>query len=151
MSRIGKLPIIIPNQVTVTVNGNSVAVSGPKGELSLNIPGSVKVTVEGDKVIVASTASNLHGLIRSLTANNVHGVSEGWSKTLEITGTGYRATATPSELNMSLGFSHPVIVKAPAGITFAVNENKIVVSGIDKVLVGEVAAKIRKSRPADVY
>ncbi len=151
MSRIGKLPISLPAATAVSVNNNQVVVKGPKGELTLNIPGAVKVTLEGNKVIVASTASNLHGLIRSLIANNVHGVSEGWSKTLEITGTGYRATATPSELNMSLGFSHPVIVKAPAGITFAVNENKIVVSGIDKVLVGEVAAKIRKSRPADVY
>lgn len=151
MSRIGKLPIIIPNQVTVTVNSNTVIVVGPKGELTLNIPDQVKITVEGDKILVASEASNLHGLIRSLLANNVHGVSEGWSKTLEINGTGYRATTTGTELNMSLGFSHPVIIKAPAGIGFVVNENKIVVSGFDKVLVGEIAAKIRTSRPADVY
>lgn len=151
MSRIGKLPITIPSSVTVTVTGREILVKGPKGELTLAVPNQVKVTVEGDKILVASEASNLHGLIRSLIANNVHGVSIGWSKTLEINGTGYRATTTPTELNMSLGFSHQVIIKAPEGITFAVNENKVVVTGFDKVLVGEIAAKIRKSRPADVY
>lgn len=151
MSRIGKLPITIPSTVKVVLGDNVVVVNGPKGELSLNIPPQVKVTVDDNKILVASEASNLHGLIRSLLANNVRGASDGWSKTLEINGTGFRATTNGSELNMSLGFSHPVIIKAPVGVTFTVNENKIVVAGFDKVLVGEIAAKIRKARPADVY
>jgi large subunit ribosomal protein L6 len=151
MSRIGKLPITVPQSATVTISGKTIVVKGPKGELSLTIPDQVTVVQEADKLIVTSDASNLHGLIRTLVANNVHGVTEGWSKVLEVNGTGYRAATTGSELNLSLGFSHPVIIKAPAGISFQVVENKITVSGFDKTLVGEVAAKIRKTRPADPY
>lgn len=151
MSRIGRLPITLPASVTVNQEGQTVVVKGPKGQLTLNLPTQVTIQNADGKLTVASQASNLHGLIRSLLANNVRGVTEGWTKVLEINGTGFRATTNGSELNMSLGFSHPVIIKAPTGITFAVNENKITVSGFDKVLVGEVAAKIRKSRPADVY
>jgi len=151
MSRIGKLPITIPANTTVEVNERAVVVKGAKGELSLNLPEKVEVKVEDGRVLVSSSASNLHGLIRTLIANNVKGVTEGWSKVLEVNGTGYRASTTGSELNLSLGFSHPVIIKAPVGISFAVVENKITILGIDKTLVGEVSAKIRRIRPADVY
>lgn len=151
MSRIGKLPIIVPQTVTVNIRDGLVVVSGPKGELTTKIPGGVQVTRDGDKVIVNSTMSNLHGLIRTLINNCVLGVTQGWTRVLELNGTGYRANITGSELNLALGFSHPVVVKAPTGITFAVTENKITISGADKVVVGEIAAKIRKLRPADVY
>ncbi len=151
MSRIGKLPIAIPSNVTVTVNSNKVAVVGPKGQLDLVLPAKVTVKIEDGNILVDSQMSNLHGLVRSLLANNVKGVSDGWTKTLELSGTGYRAATTGSELNMALGFSHPVIIKAPTGITFAINENKITVLGSDKTMVGEIAAKIRRLRPADPY
>ncbi len=151
MSRIGKLPIIVPKTVTVDIRDGLVVVSGPKGELTTKIPSEVKVTRDGDKVIVNSEMSNLHGLIRTLINNCVLGVTDGWTKVLELNGTGYRANTTGAELNLALGFSHPVVVKAPTGITFTVVENKITVLGADKVVVGEVAAKIRRLRPADVY
>lgn len=151
MSRIGRLPITIPESVTLTVTGKTVVVKGSKGELSLTLPDQVKLTVDGAKAEVVSNASNLQGLFRTLIANNVKGVSEGWSKSLEISGTGYRAATSGPELNLSLGFSHPVVIKAPQGISFQVVENKITVLGPDKVVVGEIAAKIRKLRPADVY
>jgi len=151
MSRIGRLPITIPEAVTVTVTGKEVTVKGLKGELSWTTPKVVEVKIEDGRVIVSSSQSNLHGLSRSLIANMVVGVNTGWSKTLELSGTGYRAATTGGELNLALGFSHPVVIKAPVGVTFAVNENKIVVSGADKILVGEVAAKIRRLRPADPY
>ncbi len=151
MSRIGRQPITIPDTATVVVSGSTVVVKGPKGELSLKLPVGVQVRVEGQEVKVSSTQSNLHGLIRSLIANNVHGVTEGWTKALELSGTGYRSSTNGTELNLSLGLSHPVVIKAPQGITFAVEENKISVQGFDKVQVGEVAAHIRGWRPADVY
>ena len=151
MSRIGRLPITIPTDVTVTITGKEVTVKGLKGELSWTTPKTVEVKVEEGRVIVNSNQSNLHGLSRSLIANMVVGVSTGWSKTLELSGTGYRAATTGGELNLALGFSHPIVIKSPVGVTFVVNENKIVVSGADKVLVGEIAAKIRKLRPADPY
>lgn len=151
MSRIGRLPITIPEAVTVTINLQEVTVKGPKGELSWTTPKVVEVKIEDNRVIVSSSQSNLHGLSRSLIANMVVGVSTGWSKTLELSGTGYRAATTGGELNLALGFSHQIVIKAPVGVTFAVNENKIVVSGADKILVGEVAAKIRRLRPADPY
>jgi large subunit ribosomal protein L6 len=151
MSRIGKLPIEIPSTVTVTVTGNIVTAVGPKGQLNLVLPAKVTVRMEDSKLLVESQLSNLHGLVRSLLSNNIKGVSDGWTKTLELSGTGYRAATTGSELNMALGFSHPVIIKAPTGITFAINENKITVLGSDKTMVGEVAARIRRLRPADPY
>lgn len=151
MSRIGKLPISIPTGVTVTVNSNRVTTVGPKGSLELVVPDAVKVSLQDNVITVDSKQSNLHGLIRSLLANNVKGVTDGWSKSLELNGTGYRAATTGSELNLALGFSHPVIIKAPAGITFQVVENKITVLGANKTLVGEVAANIRGKRPADPY
>lgn len=151
MSRIGKLPITVPNGVTVTINSNSVTTVGPKGQLELVIPAVVKIKMQDNQIIVESEQSNMHGLIRSLLANNVHGVAEGWSKSLELSGTGYRAAVAGTDLNLALGFSHPVIIKAPAGISFQVVENKITVLGADKTLVGEVAANIRGKRPADPY
>ena len=151
MSRIGRLPITIPEAVTVTITGKEVTVKGLKGELSWTTPKVVEVKIEDGRVIVSSSQSNLHGLSRSLIANMVVGVSTGWSKTLELSGTGYRASTNGAELNLSLGFSHPVVVKAIAGISFEVVENKIKVLGIDKVKVGEVASKIRSWRPADPY
>jgi len=151
MSRIGRLPINIPEGVTVTVNSNRVSVVGPKGQLEWVMPEGVGAKIEEDKVLVTAKLSNLHGLSRSLINNMVLGVSQGWSKTLELSGTGYRVAVAGSDLNMSLGFSHPVVVKAPAGVTFVVVENKITVSGTDKALVGEMAARIRGLKPADPY
>lgn len=152
MSRVGRQPIIIPDSVTVTVTGKTVVTKGPKGELTLKLPDQVQVQVQAGQATVTSNLSNLHGLVRTLLANNIQGVTEGWTKTLELSGTGYRATTDGGKLNLSLGLSHPVTVTAPAGITFAVGENnQITVTGADKVVVGEVAAKIRALRPADVY
>jgi large subunit ribosomal protein L6 len=151
MSRIGKKPINIITGSNIKIESGTVTVSGPKGELSLKIPAGVEVKIENNQVLVASEQSNMHGLIRSLINNMVTGVTTGWTKTLELSGTGFRSAVEGSNLNLALGFSHPVVVKAPAGITFEVNENKITVRGIDKTLVGEIAAQIRKLRPADPY
>jgi len=157
MSRIGKLPIPLPTGVTVEVNGQDVAVKGPKGELKITVSESIKVAIEDGNVIVSrpddeAVSKSLHGLTRSLIANNVHGVSEGFTKNLEIVGTGYRAAAKGSGIELSLGFSHPVIVNPPAGVSLAVEGNtKIIVSGIDKQAVGELAANIRKLRKPEPY
>lgn len=151
MSRIGRLPIPIPESVTVAINGSRIGVTGPKGQLEWAMPNGVEAKNEEGKIVVTAKLANLHGLSRSLIANMVKGVSEGWSKTLELSGTGYRANINGAELNLSLGFSHPVIIKAAEGIGFEVIENKIIVRGIDKVKVGEVASKIRSWRPADPY
>jgi large subunit ribosomal protein L6 len=157
MSRIGKLPIDLPAGVSVTVDGQAVTVKGPKGELSLTVAEPIRVSVEENTVTVSrpddeSSSKALHGLTRTLIANNVHGVSQGFSKNLEIVGTGYRAAAKGSSIELALGFSHPVVVNPPAGITLTVEGNtKIVVSGIDKQAVGEVAANIRKIRKPEPY
>jgi large subunit ribosomal protein L6 len=157
MSRIGKLPIELPAGVSVTVAGQAVTVKGPKGELDLTVAEPIRVAVEENTVLVTrpndeSTSKALHGLTRTLIANNVHGVSQGFSKALEIVGTGYRAAAKGSSIELALGFSHPVVVNPPAGITLTVEGNtKIVVSGIDKQAVGEVAANIRKIRKPEPY
>lgn len=157
MSRIGKLPIPLPTGVTVEVNGQDVAVKGPKGELKITVSEPIKVAIEDGNVIVSrpddeAVSKSLHGLTRSLIANNVHGVSEGFTKNLEIVGTGYRAAAKGSGIELSLGFSHPVIVNPPAGVSLAVEGNtKIIVSGIDKQAVGELAANIRKLRKPEPY
>lgn len=151
MSRIGKKPIDIITGSNIKIESGTIIVSGPKGELTLKIPAGVEVKIESNQVLVASEQSNMHGLIRSLINNMVTGVTTGWTKTLELSGTGFRSAVEGSNLNLALGFSHPVVVKAPAGISFDAKENKIVVSGIDKALVGEIAAQIRKLRPADPY
>ncbi len=157
MSRIGKLPIPLPAGVTVAIDGQIVSVKGPKGELSLTISEPIKATLEDNTVIVSrpddeAKSKSLHGLTRTLIANNVHGVSTGFTKTLEIVGTGYRAAAKGSNLELALGFSHPVVIEPPQGITLTVEGNtKIVISGVDKQAVGEVAANIRKIRKPEPY
>lgn len=147
MSRLGRQPLPFPASVTVQVEGRQVLVAGPQGQLSLTLPAGVELTIDNQQVRVVPAS----GLVRSLIANMVHGVTVGWTKTVEISGTGYRATTSGHELNLTLGFSHPVAIEAPRGITFTVTENKISVEGADKALVGEIAARIRHLRPADVY
>ena len=157
MSRIGKLPIPVPSGVTVVIDGQSVAVKGPKGELSLVVSLPISVVLQDNEIIVArpddeAKSKSLHGLTRTLIANNVHGVSTGFSKNLDIVGTGYRAASKGATLELALGFSHPVVVTPPAGITLTVEgNNKIIVTGIDKQAVGEMAANIRKLRKPEPY
>lgn len=157
MSRIGKLPIPLPQGVTAEVAGQDVKVKGPKGELNLTISEPIKVTLEDNSILVSrpddeATSKSLHGLSRTLIANNVQGVSEGFSKSLEIVGTGYRAASKGSNVELALGLSHPVVVSPPDGVTLTVEgNNKIIVSGISKQAVGEVAANIRKLRKPEPY
>jgi large subunit ribosomal protein L6 len=158
MSRIGRSPIPLPANVDVTVSGGRIAVKGPQGTLERAIPGQITVTQEGSELIVQRPDDErankaLHGLTRSLVANMVTGVSTGFSKELEIVGVGYRATSQgPNKLEFALGFSHPVPVEAPAGITFEVPQpTRVVIKGIDKELVGQVAANIRKIRKPEPY
>jgi len=157
MSRIGKQPIPIPDGVTVTIGSGRVDVKGPKGELSERIPRDMEVVQQDGEVLVRRPTDRgehraLHGLTRSLVANMVTGVTDGYAKTLEIQGVGYRAQKRGSDLELALGFSHPVPVKAPDGIEFEVPQpTRIVVRGISKQLVGEVAANIRKRRPPEPY
>jgi len=157
MSRIGKLPIPVPSGVTAAIEGQSVTVTGPKGSLSLNISEPITIAEEEGSLVVQrpndeGRSKALHGLTRTLVSNMVTGVTEGYTKTLEIVGTGYRVTAKGQDLEFALGYSHSITVKAPEGITFAVESpNKFSVSGIDKQLVGETAAKIRKLRKPEPY
>ena len=152
MSRIGKEPISVPSDVQVSIEGRSVGVTGPKGSLDLDLPGEINVRQEDDTVLVERPNDDrknkaLHGLTRSLINNMVIGVSEGFKKELEIVGVGYRAAKSGDGLELQLGFSHPVKVKAPDGITFDVPEpTQIIVSGINKEVVGQVAADIRSYR-----
>jgi len=158
MSRIGRAPIHIPSGVTVTVGAeNLVKVKGPKGELSRVIHPDMKITVEDGVVTVArpsddKTHRSLHGLSRALIHNMVVGVSEGFTKTLEISGVGYRAAKQGKNLNLSLGFSHPVVVEPPEGITFECPSATVITgSGISKEAVGQVAAEIRAHREPEPY
>jgi len=158
MSRIGRAPIPVPNGVDVTVADGRVAVKGPQGSLSRDLPGQITVRRDGDVLLVERPNDErqnraLHGLTRSLVANMVTGVSAGFSKELEIVGVGYRATAQgPTKIEFALGFSHPVPVDAPPGITFEVPvPTRVIVRGIDKELVGQVAANIRKIRKPEPY
>jgi large subunit ribosomal protein L6 len=157
MSRIGRLPIPVPSGVDVAIDGQAVSVKGPKGALSLTVAEPIAVAKE-DSVIKVTRPNDegkvraLHGLSRTLIANMVTGVTEGYSKTLEIVGVGYRVQAKGKNLEFSLGFSHPVVVEPPEGITFRVEApTRFVVEGIDKQLVGETAARIRKLRKPDPY
>jgi large subunit ribosomal protein L6 len=157
MSRIGRLPVPIPSGVEVTLDGQNVTVKGPKGTLSHTIIEPITV-VQEDAILLVKRPNDeresraRHGLTRSLLANMVTGVTDGYSKTLEIVGVGYRVQARGSDLEFALGFSHPVPVKAPAGVSFQVQSpTRFVVSGIDKQQVGEVAATIRKLRKPDPY
>ncbi|MEN3356889.1 MAG: large subunit ribosomal protein [Mycobacteriales bacterium] len=158
MSRIGKLPIPVPSGVDVAVDGRVIRVKGPKGELSHTVVEPITVEKADDGVLHVHRpddereSRSRHGLSRTLIANMVTGVTQGYSKTLEIVGTGYRVQARGSDLEFALGFSHPVPVAAPDGITFRVETpTRFVVEGIDKQKVGEVAAKIRKLRKPDPY
>ncbi len=157
MSRVGKSPIPVPSGVDVTVNGADVTVKGPKGTLSRTVPGAIAIRQEGDTLLVERPDDErqtraLHGLVRSLVNNMVVGVSQEFSKELEIIGTGYRAALQGSTLDLSLGFSHPVKVDAPEGITFEVPvPTRIVIRGVDKEQVGQVAADIRALRKPEPY
>ena len=154
MSRVGKKPILIPAGVEMKMTVGAVEVSGPKGKLSMQLNNQVRLEESEGKVWVKSeneNAGNLLGLTRTLVANMVIGVTEGWTKILELSGTGFRATTTGEELVLALGFSHPVKIPAPSGIRFEVKENKIKVAGSDKSLVGQVTAEIRSWKPADPY
>lgn len=151
MSRIGKLPISIPQTVQVTASEHSVLVKGPKGELTFALPEHVQVVVEDGKVLVKSGQSNLQGLVKTHLSNAVKGVTDGWTKSLELSGTGYRASVAGSNLQLALGFSHPVVIEAPTGISFVVKENLITVQGSNRSMVGQVAAIIRAKKPADPY
>ena len=157
MSRIGRMPVVIPGGVDVTINGQEVIVKGPKGSLSLEVVAPIEVAQADGSVTVTRPSDEgeiraLHGLSRSLVANMVTGVTEGYRKTLEIVGVGYRVQAKGQDLEFALGFSHPVPVRAPEGITFRVETpTRFVVEGIDKQQVGEVAANIRKLRKPDPY
>lgn len=157
MSRIGKKPVKIPSDVTVTVDHGHVSVSGPKGSLSFTFRPEIKIVVESGNAIlerVSETpkAKALHGLSRTLLENMVLGVTQGWNKGLELVGVGYRAAVEDTTLVLNIGFSHQVKFPAPEGITFEVADNtKINVKGTDKQLVGEVASKIRRIRPPEPY
>jgi large subunit ribosomal protein L6 len=158
MSRIGKLPIQVPAGVDVTIDGRTVAVKGPKGSLSHTVAAPIEVA-KGEDGFIAVTRPNdesrnkaLHGLSRTLVANMITGVTQGYAKKLEISGVGYRVQAKGSDLEFSLGYSHQVLVKAPEGISFTVESpTRFSVEGIDKQKVGEVAANIRKLRKPDPY
>ena len=158
MSRIGKAPITLPSGVDVSVTGSNVSVKGPKGSLEREVPGAITVRQDGDVLVVERPDDErqnraLHGLVRSLVNNMVVGVTEGFRKELEIVGVGYRATARgPNALELALGFSHPVNITAPDGISFEVpSPTRIVVQGNDKEKVGQVAADIRKWRKPEPY
>jgi large subunit ribosomal protein L6 len=157
MSRIGRAPIPVPAGVTATINGNDVTIAGPKGTLSLTVADPIVIKQEEGELVVTRPndereSRSLHGLTRTLVANMVTGVTVGYEKTLEIVGTGYRVAAKGNDLEFALGFSHPVVVNAPEGISFVVESPvKFKVQGIDKQKVGEVAANIRKIRKPEPY
>ena len=158
MSRIGKIPVPVPAGVDVTISGALVTVKGPKGTLEHVVPAPIEIARDEDGALVVTRPNDeresraLHGLTRTLLANVITGVTEGYEKKLEIVGTGYRVAAKGSDLEFALGFSHPEVVSAPEGITFAVESpTKFSVSGISKQQVGEVAANIRKIRKPEPY
>ncbi len=156
MSKIGKQPVEIPENVEVEVGKDAILVAGPKGPLSLQIKPEIKIEVSDGKIYLkrvndSKMAKSLHGLTRTLIANMVVGVTAGWEKILEVVGTGFTARVSDNKLILNLGFSHPFEFPPPAGISISVTENKIKVEGCDKAKVGEVAAQIRNLRPPDTY
>ena len=157
MSRIGRLPISVPAGVDIKIDAQNVTVKGPKGELLLVVSNPIEVKLEDGQVLVTRPNDEresraLHGLTRTLINNNIIGVTEGYTKGLEVVGTGYRVAQKGSAVEFALGFSHPVLIEPPAGITLTVEgNNKLTVSGIDKQAVGEVAANIRKIRKPEPY
>jgi large subunit ribosomal protein L6 len=157
MSRIGKQPVAVPKGVDVAIDGQTVKVKGPRGDLTLTVHPEISVGLDDGEVKVTRPSEQarhkaLHGLTRSLVANMVEGVTDGFSRTLEIVGVGYRAEKKGNGLTLALGFSHPVIYDAPEGISFEVpNQTTVVVSGPDKQMVGQVAAELRGFRPPEPY
>ncbi len=157
MSRIGKQPIELPSGVNVAISPGRVQVNGPLGELSQNVPARMQIEQDDGTLVVRRPTERgddraLHGLTRSLIANMVEGVTKGFEKRLELQGVGYRATLRGTDLELNVGFSHPVVVKPPQGISFEVPEaTSVLVKGIDKQQVGEIAAEVRKVRPPEPY
>jgi large subunit ribosomal protein L6 len=157
MSRIGKMPVTVPGGVTVSIDGSTVSVKGPKGELSRKFPEGISFGLEGDKVVATRSSEEasqkaLHGLSRALVANMVEGVTRGYQKQLEITGVGYKAEPKPYGLLFSLGYSHTIEFKAPKGIKLtAPQPTQVLVEGADKEIVGQVAAEIRSLRKPEPY
>jgi len=156
MSRIGKKPVVIPKGVTVQVSAVTVSVKGPKGELAMTLPPTIRADVKDGAVLVScmednSTGRSRHGLARSLIANMIAGVDKGYTIDLELQGVGFRAAVQGSKLTMNIGYSSPVVFETPKGITIAVKDSAITVSGSDKQLVGDVAARIRSYYPPEPY
>lgn len=157
MSRIGDTPVLVPKDATLTVEGKSVVIKGPKGELTLSIPKGISVVSSSDGSFVvekkgmSKKLNALHGTISALLRNNIVGVTKGWTKQLELSGVGYRATMQGNGISFSVGFSHPVVVNPKPGITFSITDGKVLVSGIDKYLVGQTAATIRAIKPPEPY
>jgi large subunit ribosomal protein L6 len=157
MSRIGKKPVAIPAGVTVTLDGQALSVKGPKGQLAWTVIDDIEIKHENNELVLTPRADTkrakaMWGLSRTLVANLVHGVNQGYEEVLELVGVGYRATLKGQSLSMQLGYSHDVDVPPPAGITFAVpKQTEVRIAGIDKQLVGEVAARIRRLRPPEPY
>ncbi len=157
MSRIGKMPVAIPSGVEVNLQGQSISVKGPKGTLSHNVPELIKIAKEESAIVLTRAnderaAKSLHGLSRTLVANMITGVTQGYSKKIVITGVGYKVALKGKDLDFALGYSHPIAFPAPAGITFTVESpTEFTISGVDKQLVGETAAKIQKLRKSDPY
>ena len=157
MSRVGKAPVAVPSGVTININGQSVEVKGPKGTLSQDIPAPITVAQEGEELLVSRPDDHrknrsLHGLSRSLVFNMIEGVTKGYTINMEIFGVGYRVQLKGKNLEFALGYSHPVLIEAPEGITFAVDGNtKFSIAGIDKQQVGQIAANIRRLRKDDPY
>ena len=156
MSRIGNMILTIPAGATVMKNGSLVVVKGPKGELTREIPQGMGAAIDGDKIKITQknlgkAADALHGMVRARLANDLTAVTTGWSKSLELSGVGYRANMAGTSVMMTVGFSHPVTIDPPAGITFAITDGKIIVTGIDKDLVGQTAANIRAVKKPEPY
>jgi large subunit ribosomal protein L6 len=156
MSKIGKQPVVIPTGVSVEVDSGKVVVKGPKGELTQALPRKISVEIKEGKALVSrkdntKSSTSLHGTLRALISNMVKGVSDGFVRELELVGTGFRAEVVGSDLSLIVGYSHPVKIKAPDGITFKVEKSIISVFGSDKEVVGQVAANIRSARPPEPY
>lgn len=156
MSKIGRQPILIPVGVTVEITGRTVKVTGPKGTMEKHLPREIDLTVEGNEIKVSAkgkskTAMSLFGTTRSLINNDVKGVSVGWNKKMELVGTGFRAEVTGSTLTLIVGYSHPVKIEAPEGISFKVEKTFVTVEGIDRAVVGQISADIRAVRPPEPY
>ncbi|PRX26220.1 LSU ribosomal protein L6P [Orenia metallireducens] len=156
MSRIGHQPVAIPEKVEVTIDSNVVKVKGPNGELQQVVNPRMDIKIEDNELVVtrptdSKVDKSMHGLTRSLIVNMIEGVTEGFKKVLELNGVGYRALKKGNNLELQVGYSHPVVIEPPKGIDFEVDKNKVIVKGIDKQLVGQVAANIRAVRPPEPY